>query len=205
MEISMRNSTSRSSKSSNARENKDARKTLVQQQGDVGVRDPAGFAEMKIRHLDKDAHKWRQKYKEVQRQMEADYKEIGHIDDQISRLKAKYEVVLEHLEHRTKERERVLKSLEQARALETAIMGETKNTVRKNIRDEQANMKRHAKGELQAARGFGSDRGTTFTKDQYLARSSKMKALAKSQSTLPSINQSKTMNRGVISRSANVL
>mmetsp|Transcript_22148 Transcript_22148/g.34793 ORF Transcript_22148/g.34793 Transcript_22148/m.34793 type:complete len:206 (-) Transcript_22148:139-756(-) len=189
---------------------KNGRRTLVEQQKDVGVRDPSGFAEMKIRHLDKDAHKMRQRYKEVERQMEADAKEIGHIDAQIANLKSKYDVVIEHLEHRVAERDRVLKSLEQAKELQTAIMGETKNTVWKNVRDEQANMKRHARGELQAARGYGSERGTTFTKEQYLSRTAKLRALAGAQSaaTLPSLpgaGATLAARGAVISRSAATL
>mmetsp|Transcript_16062 Transcript_16062/g.25349 ORF Transcript_16062/g.25349 Transcript_16062/m.25349 type:complete len:92 (-) Transcript_16062:129-404(-) len=90
-------------------------------------------------------------------------------------------------------------------------MGETKNTVWKNVRDEQANMKRHARGELRAARGYGSERGTTFTKEQYLSRTAKLRALAGAQSaaTLPSLpgaGATLAAARGaVISRSAATL
>jgi len=89
-------------------------------------------------------------------------------------------------------------------------MGETKNTVWKNVRDEQANMKRHARGELQAARGYGSERGTTFTKEQYLSRTAKLRALAGAQSaaTLPSLpgaGATLAARGAVISRSAATL
>ena len=63
------------------------RKTLVQQQAETTVRDPAAHAKNQITELDKTAQRSLAKRKKCTEQVEADKKELAHIEEQIRSIK----------------------------------------------------------------------------------------------------------------------
>ena len=65
------------------------RKTLVQLQSEIGVRDPAAHAKLQVEELDKTAKASQLKRKKCNEQIEADKKEIENLNEQIAVLRAK--------------------------------------------------------------------------------------------------------------------
>ena len=58
----------------------------------VGVRDPAAHAKRQVSELDKTAQRSLAKRKNCTDQLDADTKELQHINDQIERIKTRYDV-----------------------------------------------------------------------------------------------------------------
>lgn len=63
------------------------RKSLVQQQSETTVRDPAAHAKNQITELDKTAQRSLAKRKSCTEQVEADKKELAHVEEQIRSIK----------------------------------------------------------------------------------------------------------------------
>lgn len=62
-----------------------ARKTLIQLTSETQVRDPAAHAKLQVSELDKTAKRSQAKRKECNEAIEADNKELLHIEEQIRR------------------------------------------------------------------------------------------------------------------------
>ena len=63
------------------------RKTLLQLQSETTVRDPATHSKNQIIELDKTAQRSVAKRKECAEQIEADKKELAHVEEQIQNIK----------------------------------------------------------------------------------------------------------------------
>jgi hypothetical protein len=66
------------------------RKTLVQLQTETTVRDPAAHAKNQITELDKTAQRSLAKRKSCTEQVEADKKELAHVEEQIQSIKSRW-------------------------------------------------------------------------------------------------------------------
>ncbi len=62
------------------------RKTLVQQQAEVKVRDPGALAKQQVAELDKNVHNTVEKVHRITAETEQFRKDLYHVEDQISRL-----------------------------------------------------------------------------------------------------------------------
>jgi hypothetical protein len=65
------------------------RRTILEQAGDIKIRDPAAFSRHQVSELDKTAKNSMLKRKICQDQIESDTREIEHIDAQIARIKVR--------------------------------------------------------------------------------------------------------------------
>ena len=64
-----------------------ARKTLVEQAGEINIRDPAQHTRHQVNELDKQAKSSMMKRKSRLEQIDVDNKEIAHINDEIRSLR----------------------------------------------------------------------------------------------------------------------
>lgn len=67
------------------------RKTLMQLQAETTVRDPAAHAKNQITELDKTAKRSLDKRSKCTLQLEEDSKSLGQIEEQIQRIKLRYD------------------------------------------------------------------------------------------------------------------
>mmetsp|Transcript_26591 Transcript_26591/g.39512 ORF Transcript_26591/g.39512 Transcript_26591/m.39512 type:complete len:179 (+) Transcript_26591:82-618(+) len=138
------------------------RKTLVQLQSETTVRDPAAHAKNQITELDKTAQRSLAKRKSCTEQVEADSKELAHVESQIQSIRRRYDALCKHLAETKEKRELVIKTLESCVAEEKSIMGSTQSIVHTRRVDDAKLSRAMATSTLVQARGFGVGPDTTF-------------------------------------------
>ena len=69
---------------------KKERKSLIQLQRETTVRDPAAHAKHQVTELDKTAKRSLEKRRQCTEQIEADKKELAHIEEQIHNIRIRY-------------------------------------------------------------------------------------------------------------------
>eukprot|EP00903_Cladosiphon_okamuranus_P019819 g18216.t1 len=142
------------------------RKTLLQQQTEYTVRDPSTHAARQVRELDTFAGGMAAKKKACLDQIERDRQELAYIDGKINSEARKYDALLETLNARRAERDRMLHHLARCKHDNRALMGDACVRTAWARREDSRMLKSVSSMELQAARGFGSGSGTTFSRTQ---------------------------------------
>jgi hypothetical protein len=127
-----------------------------------GPRDPAAHAKHQVSELDKTAKKSQAQRKKCNDNIEADTKEIHHLEEQIARIKLRYDPLCEALIAAKQKKEHMMKTLAQCMQDEKGIMTETKSTVKTRMLDDSKLLKKMASLELQTLRGFTMTPESTF-------------------------------------------
>ncbi|CAN0515711.1 unnamed protein product [Ectocarpus sp. 12 AP-2014] len=140
------------------------RKTLLQQQTEYTVRDPSTHAARQVRELDTFAGSMGAKKRACLEQIEKDRQELGYIDSQINSEARKYDALLESLSVRRAERDRLRKHLERCKGDNDSLMGDAFSRTSWVRREDSRMLKSVSSIGLEAARGFGSGPGTTFSR-----------------------------------------
>ncbi len=141
---------------------KKMRKTLLQMQAETKVRDPSAHAKLQMSELDKSAKKSAAKRKACDDLIEADTKEIHHIEEQISRINVRYIPTCDALKEMEERRAALEKLLEDCVKEEKQIMSNTKNTVHERMIDDSKLNRKMATEKLETLRGFSIDASSTF-------------------------------------------
>ena len=100
---------------------KPPRKSLVQLQSETTVRDPAAHANNQIRELDKTAKRSLDKRTKCALQLEEDAKALAHIEEQIQRIKHRYDPLVQHLADLREQRKAVQDTLNSCIAEEKRV------------------------------------------------------------------------------------
>jgi len=138
------------------------RKTLLQQQAEVKVRDPGAFANHQVSELDKNVHNTLERVHQITTETEKFRKDLHHTEDQISRLMFRYEPLCAELNEKEERRKALQQALERLSGDEKQIKANAKEFVFSS-RIGDAKMLRHtASMELQAARGYDLSLNSTF-------------------------------------------
>ena len=119
------------------------RKTIMQQASEPNVRDPAGHAKHQVSELDKTAKNSQLKRKQCIQQIEDDKKECEHVEDQIARLKARYDPLCESLADKISRKEGLMKVLDSCMTEEKKIMADTKGTVQARMLDDSRLLRKY--------------------------------------------------------------
>lgn len=138
------------------------RKTLVQQQGEVTVKDPSTHASRQVRELDRFAGAMTAKKKACLEQTERDQKELMYLDSRIAHEAKKYAGLREGLRFRCAERDRLRNYLLKCSKNNSSLMGEASTRTGWVRREDSKMLKSVSSVELKVARGYGSGPGTTF-------------------------------------------
>lgn len=139
------------------------RKTLIQLQGEFGVKDPSAHAKRQVGELDKTAARSLAKRKFVTDQMASDTKELKHIDEEIAQLRKGYDPLCEELDFKVKQRKQLLETLDNCMKEQHMIMSNVKGTVNQRKQDDMKLSKRMAKAKLEAERGYSLGPQSTFS------------------------------------------
>lgn len=138
------------------------RKTLVQQQTEIGVRDPFGYANSQVKELETTALKSKAKKKAKEEELQKARKELEMVDVQIASISRRYQELCNHLEDSKKSRSELVRALEMGKHDSIAILDTTKEKINfKNF--EMAKLFRsQAMLQLQAERGYDLGLASTF-------------------------------------------
>jgi len=147
---------------SEAKATRPARKTLVQQQSEMTVKDPSEHAKRQVGELDKTAKKSLAKRKACNDQLEADAKEIEKINIQLERIHLRYDPLVESLRDKMERKAHLLKMLEQCLGEEKRMMNDMKVTVTTRKQDDSKLNKAMASYKLSTERGFDILPDSTF-------------------------------------------
>ena len=142
---------------------KGERKSLLQQQTEYQPKDPGKMAQLQVSELDKFAKGLKAKRQNIGDSLVHDQHQLELIDSQIRMIKMSYDPLLERLDYRIKERDRVRKRLAEVLANEKGVTNYTKDTTKSLIKSESRLNKKFASMELAAVRGYSCARGTTFS------------------------------------------
>ena len=137
------------------------RKTLLQLQSEVTVKDPSAHAKKQVAELDKTAKKSLAKRKACNEQLASDRKEIARLEQQIAQIHRQYDPLCEGLKDAKERKQALLKTLEQCSQEEKRMMGEMSNTVTQRKQDDSKLCRKMATQKLETERGF--DLGPTST------------------------------------------
>lgn len=161
-----------------------ARKTLVQQQTEVGPADPAALAEMQVKNLDKFAKKLKKQYKDALDQNTDAKKELVFIDEKLKYLEGKCKVVTENLTMRRNEYNRMSAKLEECEKIQNDLMGDVKGRVEANHHDMSRTSKKYAREVKELSCGFSIMPGTTCTVNETLFRTKQLKKISEERNAL---------------------
>lgn len=142
------------------------RKSLIQQQSEYQPKDPGRMAQLQVSELDKFAKGLKAKRQGIADSLLHDQNQLDFIDAQVRMIKMSYDPLLERLDYRIKERDRVRKRLAELLANEKGVTNYTKDTTRGLIKAESKLNKKFTSMELAAVRGYSCARGTTFSVKQ---------------------------------------
>lgn len=142
---------------------KEKRKTLVEQAGEVQVRDPAAHARKAVSELDKTAKNSLLKRKACKTQLEEDSKELHHVEEQIARIRLRYDPLCSQLEEQKQQKINLLKMLDSCLNEEKRIMSTTKAVVSKRVMDDAKLSRKMISSELAEMRGYSLDPSSTFS------------------------------------------
>ena len=141
---------------------KKSRRTIADQAQDINIRDPAQHTRHQVSELDKQAKSGMAKRKFRLEQIDHDTKEIAQIDDEIFRIKQRYDPLCKSLEERKLRRKELLETLESCVKEEKRIMGETIQTVGQKKIDEMKLSRSFCSLELAIQRGYTVTPESTF-------------------------------------------
>lgn len=143
-------------------EGRPPRKTLLQLQGEVEVKDPSSHAKKQVAELDKTAKKSLAKRKACTDQIAADKKELERLDKQIAQIHRSYDPLCASLLEAKERKASLIKTLEQCKLEERRMMGDMSRTVTVRKQDDSKLCKKMASQKLETERGFSMDASTTF-------------------------------------------
>ena len=143
-------------------ENKKTRRTIAEQASDINIRDPAQHTRHQVSELDKQAKGGLAKRKFRLEQIDHDTKEIAQIDDEIFRIKQRYDPLCKSLEERRQKRKELMATLESCLKEEKRIMGETIQTVGQKKIDEMKLSRSFCSLEMAIQRGYTVTPESTF-------------------------------------------
>ena len=142
--------------------NETKRKTLIEQASVINIRDPASHTKRQVGELDKQAKGSMMKRKFRLEQIDSDSKEIAHIDDEIGRIKSRYDPLCAALKERQQRRKELMATLEGCLKDEKRIMGDTKGTVDLRRIDEMKLNRSMCSTEMAVQRGYTVAPESTF-------------------------------------------
>ncbi|CAM9510574.1 unnamed protein product [Chrysoparadoxa australica] len=151
-------------------ETKVARKTLIEQQADVGIKDPGVHASRQVSELDKFATRLMQRKKNAIEQIVADEKEISYLNGKIAEYRRQMGVVVDSLKQRRQERDRLLGHVRECRGKQTELMKFAHGTSWRAKREDSQMSRSAATLTLRQERGFGTGPDTTFTRKEMKSR-----------------------------------
>ena len=137
------------------------RKTLLQLQGEVTVKDPSAHAKKQVAELDKTAKKSLAKRKACNEQLASDRKEIERLEVQIAQIHRQYDPLCESLKEAKDKKQALLRTLEQCSQEEKRMMSTMSETVTARKQDDSKLTRALATQKLEMERGF--DLGPTST------------------------------------------
>jgi hypothetical protein len=138
------------------------RKTLLEKASEVNIRDPAQHTKRQVGELDKQANGSMIKRKLRLEQIDSDSKEIAFIDEEIARIKSRYDPLCVNLKERQQRRKDLIATLESCVKDEKRIMGNTKGTVDQRRIDEMKLSRSLCSTEMAVQRGFTVTAESTF-------------------------------------------
>lgn len=141
---------------------KKLRRSIAEQAQDINIRDPAQHTRHQVSELDKQAKSGMTKRKFRLEQIDHDTKEIAQIDDEIFRIKQRYDPLSKSLEERKQRRKELLETLESCLKEEKRIMGETIQTVGQKKIDEMKLSRSFCSLEMAIQRGYTVTPESTF-------------------------------------------
>lgn len=138
------------------------RKTLAEQASEVNIRDPAQHTKRQVSELDNQAKGGLAKRKHRLEQIDRDSSEIAHIDEEIGRIKMRYDPLCIALKDRQQRRKELIATLESCIKDEKRIMGDTKGTVYQRRIDEMKLNRSMCSTEMAVLRGYTVTAESTF-------------------------------------------
>lgn len=138
------------------------RRTIADQAQEINIRDPAQHTRHQVSELDKQAKSGMAKRKFRLEQIDHDTKEIAQIDDEIFRIKQRYDPLCKALHERRERRKELLATLESCLKEEKRIMGETISTVGQKKIDEMKLSRSFCSLEMSIQRGYTVTPESTF-------------------------------------------
>ena len=170
------------------------RKTLVQQVAEVKG-DAAYHSGRVIGEVDAMNFKMEKEKKMRRDQVKADQKEIKHLEDERARLMVRYRPLVERLDARKAEREKLRQLLQETHDKVHGFIGSSRTTKAHALTNQGHLRAKAAKAELKLCRGFSCDPGTTAD------RTGRLMASGKSESRLRTAGSSIGHSTGRMSRS----
>lgn len=150
---------------------KPVRKTLLQLQSEVTVKDPSSHAKSQVAELDKTAKKSLAKRKACNEQIADDKKEIGLLEIQIAQIHRQYDPLCESLKDAKERKKNLLKTLEQCSGEEKRMMSSMSNTVTVRKQEDSKLCRKMASEKLETERGFDLGPNSTFRQKHSLSSS----------------------------------
>jgi hypothetical protein len=138
------------------------RKTLVDLQAEVGVKDPSTHAKRQVAEQNKAALRSLAQRKAKGEAMIADKKELKHIEDEINGLRKNYEPLCAQLKEKEEKKKYLMQQLELCIKNQQKIMENVKQTVIQRKLDDMKLSSKMASSNLAAIRGYSLDTSSTF-------------------------------------------
>ena len=138
------------------------RKTLLQLQSEVTVKDPSAHAKKQVSELDKTAKRSLAKRKACNEQLASDKAEISYLEHQIAQIHRKYDPLCQNLKEAKERKAALIKTLEQCSQEEKRMMGSMSATVVARKQDDSKLCRRMATQKLELERGFTLGVESTF-------------------------------------------
>ena len=155
------------------------RKTLVQQAGEVKG-DAAYHSGRVIGEVDAMNFKMEKEKKMRRDRVNADQKEIKHLEDERERLMVRYRPLVERLEARKAEREKLRQLLQETHDKVHGFIGSSRSTKAHALTNQGHLRAKAAKEELKLCRGFSCDIGTTADRTGRLTAGSRLQTAGSS-------------------------
>ena len=138
------------------------RKTLLQLQSEVTVKDPSAHAKKQVAELDRTAKKSLAKRKACNEQLAADKREIERLKQQIFDIHRQYDPLCESLKEAKEKKQALLSTLEQCAKDEKRMMASMSQTVTARKQDDSKLCRKMASEKLALERGFDLGPNSTF-------------------------------------------
>lgn len=138
------------------------RKTLMEMQEEIKIKDPANMARLQVSELDKTMKVSLARVHSSGIQLENDRKELAHIEDQMSRIMSRYEPLCELIQANKAKKEQLLSALNTINTEERKITGESKASLSRRRVEDAKMLRRAASLELSSCRGFDVSLASTY-------------------------------------------
>lgn len=120
------------------------------------------LATLRIRELDKLVARLKQNSAKCMKTIERDEQDLEHIENEILKIKARYDPLCARLTGRKQDRDDFVKQHDELAAQFGQFLSDTKQRLRQSNNQQIHQLRRFAKQDLEATRGYQLGKGSTF-------------------------------------------